>query len=246
MTRNIMNDSQIEVHDDVIGRQNIEGDRATFKGNQGKIAYVLRKTKKFYRQVDSICDIGIGDAFALNYFFERGVKTTGIDISEYLVNHFKKKYLNEKKDIELLHADIAHSKIGENKYDCVTCFDVLEHIPGEVKDKAIQNIAESLKPEGVLIGTLPFRERLEDVMVVCPQCRHKFHPIGHYHSFENVDSIKEFLLPKFDIIKYGETPLIFLKSGFFTVPANFIFKHGRRIISNKQKSTIYFVAKVLL
>ena len=87
--------SQHESHDDVIGRQNIEGDRGAFLSNQRKIAYVIKKANKFINGITSACDIGIGNGYTMRLFNSRGVKTTGVDISQYLVNHLQKQFLKE-------------------------------------------------------------------------------------------------------------------------------------------------------
>ena len=95
-----------------------------------------------------------------------------------------------------------------------------------------------------MIGTLPFRENLEDALVVCPNCNHKFHPIGHHHSFFEMDKVREMIHPHFKIIKDGEVPLIFLKLKWLTPVADYIFKLARGVLLNKEKTTIYFLARV--
>ena len=204
----------------------------------------MQKTKKYLRKINSSCDIGIGNGYTLKFFHSRDVKATGVDISPYLIKFYKQKFSEENLDISLIEADITNSKIGDKTFDLVTCFDVLEHLPGEGLNSALKNIAESLKPNGLLIGTVPLRENLDHTRVICPECGTKFHPIGHHHSFQSFDDIKNILDSDFEILKFGEVPVIFTRILLFYGLGNFVFKLTRRIILHQTISTAYFVARL--
>ncbi len=237
-------DLQNETLDDFLAKQTIGGKRLSWVRNQKKIAYVLRKTKKYFKGINSSCDIGIGNGYTLKFFHGRGVKATGVDISPYLINHLKREFTKENLDIDLLEADITQTKIGEKTFDLVTGFDVLEHLPSEGLNSAIKNIAKSLKPNGLIIGTVPLRENLDQKRIICPECGHKFHTVGHYQSFQNFNEIKNMLESEFEILKSGEVPVIFTRILLFYNLGNFIFKLARRIILNQTISTAYFVARL--
>jgi 2-polyprenyl-3-methyl-5-hydroxy-6-metoxy-1,4-benzoquinol methylase len=237
-------DLQNETLDDFLAKQTIEGKRVSWIANQKKIAYVLRKTKKYFRGIYFSCDIGIGNGYTLKFFHGRGVKTTGADISSFLINYYKQEFLKEKLGINLIEADITKTKPGENSFDLVTCFDVLEHLPGEGLNSAVKNIAGSLKPNGLFIGTVPLRENLDQTRVICPECGTKFHPIGHHHSFQSFDEIKDMLISEFEILKFGEVPVVFTRILIFHSIGNFVFKLARRLILNQTISTAFFVARV--
>jgi len=235
--------SQNESLDDFLAKQTLEGKRLSWIANQKKIAYVLRKTKKYLKNIHSSCDIGIGNGYTLKFFQSRGCKATGVDISSYLINYYKEEFSRKKMDINLLEADITQSKIGQNSFNLVTCFDVLEHLPGDGLNSALKNIIGSLKPNGILIGTVPLRENLDQIRVICPECGTKFHPIGHHHSFQSFDDIKNMLISDFEILKLGEVPVIFTRILLFYSIGNYIFKLARKIILNQTLSTAYFVAR---
>ena len=228
--------------DDFRAQKHFEGNYQYWKESDNKIKYVFRRTKKYIRKIETCCDIGIGNGFTLIYFNNRDVKTTGVDISPYIINHFQKKFDTLNVNIDLIEADITKSEFGKDQFSLVTCFDVLEHLPDEGLNAAIKNIADSLKPDGILIGTLPLFEQLEDAKVVCPDCGSKFHPNGHHQSFQNFEDIKNMLKPEFELIKFGEVPVLFTRIFLFYGIGNFLFKLARRIILNKKLSTAYFVA----
>jgi SAM-dependent methyltransferase len=229
--------------DDFLAKQTFEGKRQSWTANQNKITYVLKKTKKYLKTISSSCDIGLGNGFTLNFFYNRGVKTAGVDISTYLIEYLKDDYSKKNWDIELIEADITTSNIGDNAYDLITCFDVLEHLPGEGLKTGVSNIANSLKEKGLIIGTVPLRENLALSEVICPECRTKFHTIGHHHSFQSYDDINAILMPHFEVVKFGEVPVVFTRLLIFHSFGNAVFKFARRLILNQRISTAYFVAR---
>jgi hypothetical protein len=97
-----------------------------------------------------------------------------------------------------------------------------------------------LKIGGLLIVTLPWKENLDNNMVICPQCHHKFHRIGHYHSFDNVDELNQLLGLEFEIIQCSEVrpfkkPLDIIKNLFWLIVG---FRYKRRT------RTVYLIAKL--
>ncbi|MFX0207572.1 MAG: hypothetical protein ACFFDT_16415 [Candidatus Hodarchaeota archaeon] len=120
------------------------------------------------------------------------------------------------------------------------CIDVLEHIPNV--EEAIKNIENALSyGRGLLIGTLPFQENLSRNMVICPKCHHKFHRIGHHHSFNSIDEIKQLLGPELDIIEVGQVKIFREVSD---VISYIVEKISRFVFKKKIGSTVYFVAKL--
>jgi len=230
--------------DDFRAKKNFEGDNVYWKASDKKISYVFRKIKKLLSNVNTACDIGIGNGFTLKFFYNKGVTSTGIDISSYLINHFKDVFTTEKMNIKLIETDITKSAFGEKIYDIVTAFDVLEHLPDEGLNEAIKNIATSLKTDGIFVGNVPVGENLEEVKVICPQCGHHFHPNGHHQSFQSVDDIKKMLNSYFEVIKFGEVPIVFTRIFLFYAIGNYFFRLARRFILNKRLSSVYFVAKL--
>lgn len=197
-------DETNETLDDYLARLNIEGGRKVWLGNQPKIKYVFNKSKKYLKQEMSACEIGIGDGYLLRIFDSFGFKSTGIDISSYSVETLKMIFESEGLEINLLQRDISEPIDYENAFDVVFCLDVLEHI--ENLETTFENIKKILNGGGLLIATLPWKENLDDNMVMCPKCHHEFHRVGHFHSFNSYDDIVNMLGENFQILTFGFIP----------------------------------------
>ena len=224
---------------DYLARLNIEGKRTIWIGNRVKINYVCKKIKKYIKNARAACEVGVGEGYLLRLLHNSGLKVVGIDISKYLVKKLKNKFDREGLDIELIHGDISRIKLEKDKFDLLFCVDVLEHIPNV--EKAIKNIKKGLANGGLLIGTLPFHENLYENMVMCPKCNYKFHRIGHYHSFNSIEEIKQLLGPEFEILEIGEVHIFRNVSDIIRY---IIQKISRLVFRNKITSTVYFVTKL--
>lgn len=72
---------------------------------------------------------------------------------------------------------------ADGVFDVVFCSEVLEHLTDELLDRGLPEIRRVLKPNGRLLGTVPFEEPLELKTTVCPECSHVHHAYGHHQSF---------------------------------------------------------------
>ncbi|GAG89502.1 unnamed protein product, partial [marine sediment metagenome] len=204
-----------------------------------KINYVFRKVKKYMKNKKTACEVGIGDGYLLRLLHKTGIEVTGLDISKYLVNELNNRFNKEGLNIKLINEDLTKAKFVKDNFDLFFCIDVLEHIPN--LEKAIENIKEGLSNGGLLIGTLPFYENLSRNMVMCPECKNVFHKIGHYHSFNNINEIKQLLGNNFKIIETGEVTNF---KNIFGIIVKILKKIYRLILKRNILSTVYFVAKI--
>ncbi len=192
----------IESQEDYLARLNIEGRRTVWKENHAKIEIVFTKTRKYLKSALDICEIGIGDGYLLRLLQSFGFKCTGIDISHYLIKKLKSIFEAAGFNIKLLCHNISEPLDSEEMFDVIYCLDVLEHLEGEGLQKAMDNIKRILKQKGLIIATLPWKENLSDRMVICPKCYHKFHPIGHFHSFHDYNDVVKIFGASFRIILF--------------------------------------------
>ena len=152
-----------------------------------------------------------------------------------LSNDFEKEGL----DIELIQGDFSKINLEKDRFDLFFCLDVLEHIPDV--GKAIENIKKSLCNGGLLVILKLNYQDLDKNMVMCPKCGHKFHRVGHHHSFDSIKEIRQLLGPQFKIIQIGEmTPLSEVSDIFYYI----LRKIRNYIFRKKTVETIYFVAKL--
>jgi SAM-dependent methyltransferase len=98
-------------------------------------------------QPDSVLDAGCAWGFLVEKLREKGVKSYGIDISKYA--------------IENIHPDIEEfCKVGSvtepfpEIYDLIVCIEVLEHMPKDEAEKAVENFCKHATD--VLFSSTPF------------------------------------------------------------------------------------------
>jgi len=83
----------------------------------------------------------------------------------------------------------------------------LEHLDDQTLKKGLSEIYRVLKKEGYFIITTPYKENLEQSMVVCPKCHTRFHRIGHVSSFDETKIKKIFIKNNLTIVKLRILPL---------------------------------------
>ena len=229
---------------DYLARQQIEGCGKIWLGNRLKILYVFKRAMKYLKPGMRVCEVGIGEGYLLLLLSSSrlNLKVTDIDISEYLI-----RKLAHLKDlgIDLLKHDISRpiNKDMLQRFDVVFALDVLEHV--EALENAIENISKLLKPNGLLIATVPWKENLADNMVMCPVCHHVFHRVGHFHSFQSISDVAKMLGKSFKIIEFDFVFLGF-EEKFKVLLKRTIFrrKFYKDGLPNFQ-TTLFFVAQKL-
>jgi 2-polyprenyl-3-methyl-5-hydroxy-6-metoxy-1,4-benzoquinol methylase len=114
--------------EDYLAKLNIEGGRKAWLANHPKIEYVFAKSKKYLKPKMSVCEIGIGDGHLIRLLNRFGLKSSGIDISTYLVKKLREIFEDEGIEVNLQQHDFSEPIIYEDAFDVVFCFDLLEHI----------------------------------------------------------------------------------------------------------------------
>ncbi len=96
----------------------------------------------------SLLEIGCGQGAFLEHLRKKEVNGIGIELNDAAVNSLK------SKGIEAVNESIqSYSERNKEAFDCVCCFQVLEHIP-EVKD-FLGSAIHTIKPGGKLILSVP-------------------------------------------------------------------------------------------
>ncbi len=129
--------------------------------------YLLSGTK-------SILDVGCSCGHWLNYITQKRhfEKHLGIDISSARIQEGKKQY--PQLDIRM---GTTESLEPLEKYDAVTCLEVLEHIPDWLP---VFNGLFKFSQKQVII-TVPYKEVIN--YTICIHCLQKTPYYGHMHSF---------------------------------------------------------------
>lgn len=109
------------------------------KYNQREKLKIIQKNTK---EINTILDYGCGKGDFVKYLNDKGYNSFGFEPGEQARNNFLKQ--NNKKQLV--------DKI-ENKYDVITLFHVLEHIPNFVD--IFEKLKNSLNDKGIIILALP-------------------------------------------------------------------------------------------
>jgi ubiquinone/menaquinone biosynthesis C-methylase UbiE len=127
--------------------------------------------------VVKVLEAGCGSTSHLR--FGENARITGVDISE-------KALANNELLAESILGDLQTYRLPRGEYDVVVCWNVLEHLatPG----KAVVNLAEALKPHGLLVLAMPNVMSFEGLLTrVTPHWLHVLlydYIFGHKRSGE--------------------------------------------------------------
>ncbi|NIO38288.1 methyltransferase domain-containing protein [Candidatus Bathyarchaeota archaeon] len=140
---------------------------------------------------DEILDVGCGGGYQLSHFADSVAYVVGVDIS-------KDKLVEAKKKVgigEFVQAISERLPFKIQVFSKVLCLELLEHLRNPLA--TLNEIGEILSKEGILILSVPLRERI--IMTQCVHCG-EFTPLwGHIHSFDE-RKISSFLLPRYALV----------------------------------------------
>ena len=123
-------------------------------------------------------NIGCGDGHLERAAVARGWRVLSVDPDDASVQRLRSMGIEARRGI------IESLPIPSESLHLVACSEVLEHLTSDSLTAGLKEIRRVLKPGGILIGTVPYRENLVDNEVFCPNCQNVFHRWGHYQSFD--------------------------------------------------------------
>ncbi len=97
-------------------------------------------------------DYGSGIGSNALVFGIAGFSVTLADVADPL-RHFA-RWRCERRGIPAQAIDLKHQALERERYDVITCFDVLEHVPNPLA--ALRSIRDALRPGGILFLYAPF------------------------------------------------------------------------------------------
>lgn len=126
----------------------------------------------------TLADIGCGNGiFAWMLQQQRPeVDVLSVDRSETAL-----KYVKTKSKV----GDIVALPFENKTFDCVTCFQVLEHIPYPVYDTVLNELSRISKKN--VIVSVPYQENTEDDITKCPACHATFNIELHLRNYFDKD-----------------------------------------------------------
>jgi SAM-dependent methyltransferase len=155
-----------------------------------------------------ILDIGCGMGFLLLALKSVGYKNAmGIDTDEGQVNSCIAKGLS----VEMVADSIAYLNQNKQKFDVITAFDVIEHIPPDIQISFCKAIREALKPQGFFVATVPNANSFL-------ASRNRYIDFTHHVTFTEISldfilynaGFKKIEIQPMDFVKFSANPLKFL------------------------------------
>jgi SAM-dependent methyltransferase len=137
-------------------------------------------------------NLGIGGGGVERGFLDRGWTVASLDPDASAVARLR------AEGIDARHGYAQAMPFETNTFDAVVVSEVLEHIADDDRGSVIAELRRVLRRDGVLVGTVPYRETLADQVTVCPECGNTFHRWGHVGSFD-VATIRSLLAPHFRV-----------------------------------------------
>jgi len=150
---------------------------AAFDGAKPRLEFLVRRLCRGER----VLNIGVGSGY-----FEHIAKKSEIDV--WSLDPSDRAIDNIRTVLGLGdHAQVGYGEdmpFPDGHFDTVIMSEVIEHLEAETCERSLGEVHRVLKLGGKFIGTVPARERLQDSVVICPCCNHRFHRWGHQRTFD--------------------------------------------------------------
>lgn len=168
-----------------------------------KITTLINKKSKL------ILDVGCGNGWLSKMVQNDKNAIVSLDIA---LDNVKKSLLNEPHPNHSgIVADVFHLPFKKNSFDSIVASEVIEHVYDP--KKFIECLFQILKPDGELIITTPFDEKIP--LYLCVHCNKSTPKNAHLHSF-NDSNIKEIISPEIKNWRYEKiTNKYFLKARIY-------------------------------
>lgn len=134
-------------------------------------------TKHIPKDAKLILDVGCGNGWVAKYFLAKGKNVISMDIA--LKNPTKVLKENPGENHAAVVADAYHLPFKKNSFDAIIAAEIMEHVYDP--KLFISSLMEVLKPDGKLVITTPYNEKIE--YFLCVHCNKPTPKNAHLHSF---------------------------------------------------------------
>lgn len=119
----------------------------------GIVAARYRFAAKFAKG-KKVLDVGSGLGAGANHLAQAGAnKVLGIDYSKAAINHAKKSFVCPNLEFKVF--DAVNLQTLNQRFDVITAFELIEHLPSGTYSKFIAQVKELLNPDGIAIISTP-------------------------------------------------------------------------------------------
>jgi SAM-dependent methyltransferase len=150
-----------------------EGEALLDEANQERIRFTADMIPS---DTKSLLDAGCGNGIFVNFLKDQkpGLRILAVDRSATAL-----KYVQTEK----MEGDVSHLPVSDRLYDCVTCLEVIEHLPVMTYERTLEELAR-VSNEYIIIS-VPYREKLEKNHNQCPSCETIFNYDLHLRNFDD-------------------------------------------------------------
>ena len=133
--------------------------RTSIEGSSEFYAYTASLLPK--EPNSKVLDLGCGTGLELEEYYKLNpyTETTGIDLSEDMLNALKAKFPG--KHLTLIHGSYFDVPLGDRIYDAAVSVESLHHFSAEMKMSLYKKLYASLKDYGIFVLTDYFAESEE-------------------------------------------------------------------------------------
>jgi len=124
--------------------------------------------------VKAILDVGCGQGNFLMDFVKTPIRKFAVDKDYSSLLH-----IHNPKSL----ASINALPFVEKAVDIVVCMEVIEHLPHGLYELALRELSR-VANKYILI-TVPYNQKLQEMLVQCPLCYSRFNPYLHVRSFDD-------------------------------------------------------------
>lgn len=148
-----------------------------FAGSKSRLDFLVRFAGRL-ASGRSLLNIGCGDGYLECKAQQKKWSVISVDPDPSSISRLQGLGLDARCGL------IESLPVDPQSVDVVICTEVLEHLTTDALEGGLSEIRRVLKPGGLLIGTVPYRENLAQNQVFCPDCKKTFHRWGHQQSFD--------------------------------------------------------------
>jgi len=152
--------------------------KESFKNSYKRLNYILKKLLQLKRK--KVLNIGVGNAYFESMAISKKIEIFSLDPDDKSIRELQSKIGKNAKV-----GSIEKIPFPNNFFDAVVVSEVLEHLSSESIKIGLSEINRVLNENGIIIGTVPYKENLIEQMIICPKCAERFHRWGHLQSFDN-------------------------------------------------------------
>lgn len=162
---------------------------------QGRLNYLARQVARKAKANAKVLNVGVGSGYFEQTALRLGLDVFSLDPDEQSITRLKNQLkMNEKAQVGFVQS----IPFSPEQFDVVVVSEVLEHLSVEILQVAFAEIHRVLRPGGLIMGTVPASEDLNEQLVVCPHCGERFHRWGHMQSFSRT-KMRDLLSPRFQV-----------------------------------------------